>query len=116
MRAVHRSMVSALLVAAFTAVAASQSSAQTFQGSLRGSVRDAQGVVPAATVMLINEQTKVTRQTVTNAAGEYVFPAVDPGTYTVRANITGFKTFEQKGVRIGTQQALTLDVGLEVGT
>jgi hypothetical protein len=109
-------MVSALLVAAFTAAAASQSSAQTFQGSLRGSVKDAQGVVPAATVMLINEQTKVSRQTVTNAEGEYVFPAVDPGTYTVRANVSGFKTYEQKGVRIGTQQALTLDVGLEVGT
>ena len=114
MRAIPRSMVSVLLVAVFS-VAASRSSAQTFQGSLRGSVRDAQGVVPAATVTLVNEQTKVVRQTVTNVAGEYVFPAVDPGTYTVRTNITGFKTFEQKGVRIGTQQALTLDVALEVG-
>jgi hypothetical protein len=108
-------VVSVLLVALFITAGASQSSAQTFQGSLRGSVRDAQGVVPAATVTLVNEQTKVARQTVTNAAGEYVFPAVDPGTYTVRTNITGFKTFEQKGVRIGTQQALTLDVALAVG-
>src|SRR4030095_14567096 len=97
MRAIPRSMVSVLLVAVLT-VGASRSSAQTFQGSLRGSVRDAQGVVPAATVTLVNEQTKVVRQTVTNAAGEYVFPAVDPGMYTVRTNITGFKTFEQKGV------------------
>ncbi len=116
MRANPRCMVSVLLVAAITAGAGSAASAQTFQGSLRGSVRDVQGVVPAATVLLVNEQTKVSRQTVTNAAGEYVFPAVDPGTYTVRANITGFKTFVQTGVRIGAQQALTLDVGLEVGT
>ena len=90
--------------------------AQTFQGGLRGSVKDAQGVVPAATVVLINEDTKVSRETVSNAAGEYSFPAVAPGTYTVRANITGFKTFELKDVRIGTQQFVNLDVALEVGT
>ncbi len=79
-------------------------------------VRDGQGVVPAATVILINQETKVSRETVSNAAGEYSFPAVAPGTYTVRANITGFKTFELKDVRIGTQQFVNLDVALEVGT
>ena len=116
MRAVCRSVASQLLFAFIvTMAAASAVQAQTFQGGLRGSVRDAQGVVPAATVILINEDTKVARDTVTNAAGEYSFPAVAPGTYTVRANITGFKTFEQKGLRIDTQQFVTLDVALEVG-
>lgn len=109
-------MVPVALSAVFAFLAIHDASAQTFQGGLRGSVRDAQGVVPAATVTLVNEQTKVSRQTVTNAAGEYSFPAVDPGTYTVRAKLTGFKTFERTGVRVGTQQFLTLDVALEVGT
>jgi hypothetical protein len=109
--------VSLLLFAvAFTVGAAGGVQAQTFQGGLRGTVKDAQGVVPAATVVLINEETKVTRETVSNSAGEYSFPAVAPGTYTIRANITGFKTFELKGVRIGTQQFVSLDVALEVGT
>jgi hypothetical protein len=89
--------------------------AQTFQGGLRGAVKDSQGVIPGATVTLTNEATSVARDTVTNSVGEYSFPAVDPGTYSVKATVPGYKTFERKGVRIGTQQFITLDVTLEVG-
>src|SRR5438045_556420 len=89
--------------------------AQSFQGGLRGMVKDPQGVIPGVTITLINEQTNIARETTTNAVGEYSFPAVDPSTYTVRAAVSGFKTFERKGFRIGTQQFLTLDVILEVG-
>src|ERR1043166_5412167 len=78
--------------------------AQSFQGGLRGVVKDPQGVIPGATVTLVNEQNNVSRETVTNDVGEYSFPAVDPASYTVRAAVQGFKTFERKGVRIGTQQ------------
>ena len=38
-----------------------------------------------------------------------------PGTYTVKAALTGFKTYENKGVRVGTQQFVTLDIKLDVG-
>src|SRR5207247_2013586 len=89
--------------------------AQSFQGGLRGMVKDPQGVIPGVTITLINEQTNVSRETTTNAVGEYSFPAVDPSAYTVRAVVAGFKTFERKGFRIGTQQFLTLDVILAVG-
>jgi hypothetical protein len=40
---------------------------------------------------------------------------VAPGSYTVRATLTGFRTYENKGVRIATQQFVTLDITLEVG-
>ncbi len=89
--------------------------AQTFQGGLRGAVKDAQGVIPGVTVTLTNEATAVTRDTVTNDSGEYSFPAVDPGSYTVKASVTGFKSFERRGIRIATQMFVTLDVTLEVG-
>src|SRR5689334_2724887 len=92
----------ALLVAA-------AAGAQSFQGGLRGTVKDPQGVIPGATVSLINQETGVPRETVSNAAGEYSFPGVPPGIYTVRAAVTGFKTFERRDTRIGTQQFLTLD-------
>ena len=42
-------------------------------------------------------------------------PRCQPGTYTVKATLTGFKTYENKGVRIGAQQFITLDIALEVG-
>src|SRR5829696_5280549 len=91
-------------------------SAQSFQGGMRGSVKDAQGVIPGVTVTLINEANGVSRDTVSNASGEYSFPAVDPAPYTIKAAVQGFKTFERKGIRIGTQQFVTLDIALEVGT
>jgi hypothetical protein len=49
--------------------------AQSFQGGLRGVVKDPQGVIPGATVTLVNEQNNVSRETVTNDVGEYSFPA-----------------------------------------
>src|SRR5688572_8433403 len=94
----------------------STATAQTFTGGLRGAVRDANGVIPGVTVQLINEATAIVRDTVSNESGEYNFPAVQPGTYTIKAALTGFKSYESTGVRIGTQQFLTIDIPLEVGT
>jgi hypothetical protein len=89
--------------------------AQTHQGGVRGAVRDADGVAPGAGVVLVNEETAVERATTTNAAGEYAFPNVAPAIYTLRATLAGFKTFESRGIRVGTQEFLTLDVRLNVG-
>ena len=89
--------------------------AQTFTGGVRGAVRDAGGVIPGVTVQLINEGNTQVREEVSNDQGEYNFAAVQPGTYTVRATLTGFKGYENKGVHVGTQQFITLDIPLEVG-
>jgi trimeric autotransporter adhesin len=105
----------ALVVGLMLAVTASFAAAQTFTGGLRGAVRDANGVIPGVTVELINEATNAPREAVSNESGEYSFGAVAPGSYTVRATLTGFRTYENKGVRIATQQFVTLDISLEVG-
>ena len=94
---------------------AATAAAQTYQGALRGAVRDAQGVIPGAEVTLINEDTNAERSAMTNEVGEYAFASVLPGTYTVRIALPGFKTEERKGFRIGTQQSAVLDFVLEVG-
>jgi trimeric autotransporter adhesin len=90
--------------------------AQSFQGGLRGTVKDAGGVTPGVVVMLVNEQTDVSRTTVSNASGEYAFPAIEPGKYRLIAVLNGYRTFERAGIQINTQQFLTLDVTLEIGT
>jgi hypothetical protein len=87
---------------------------QGFQGGLRGSLKDAGGVVPGVEVTLTNEQTNVKRSTVTNERGEYVFANVDPGNYNVKAALQGYKTVDRCGIRIATQQFLTLDLVMEV--
>jgi hypothetical protein len=89
--------------------------AQSFQGGVRGAVRDAQGVIPGASVTMTNEATKVTRETTSNEVGEYTFPNVVPGTYTLEVSVPGYKKFERSGLTIATQQFVTVDTVLEVG-
>src|SRR5262245_24826222 len=106
----------ALLLGAFLAVVASGTAfAQGFQGGLRGSVKDSGGVVPGVEITLINEQTNINRTTVTNERGEYGFASVIPGSYGIKAVLQGYKTIERKGIPIGTQQFITLDLAMEVG-
>src|SRR3989449_10320410 len=89
---------------------------QGFQGGLRGSVRDPGGaVVPGVEVTLTNEATNLSRTTITNDSGEYSFAALDPGSYRLNASLTGFKPIALTGIRVGTQQFVTLDLKLEVG-
>ena len=99
----------------FVPLATSTAWAQTFTGGLRGAVRDANGVIPGVTVTLTNEENGATRDAVSNEQGQYNFAAVPPGTYTVKAELTGFKTYENKAQRIAAQQFITLDIALEVG-
>jgi trimeric autotransporter adhesin len=110
-----RTFLSAACSLLAAALLSTSLSAQSFQGTLRGVVKDAQGVIPGVSVTMVNEANGVTRDTVTNGVGEYAFPAVDPGDYAVKATVQGYKTFERKGVRIGTQDFIGLDIVLEIG-
>jgi hypothetical protein len=101
--------VSALLITAMAF-------AQSFQGSLRGRVVDPDGSpTPNAKLTITDETTKLSRATITNERGEYVFPAVTPATYTVAAEAPGFKRLDHPGVLISTQAAVTVDLQLELG-
>jgi len=78
---------------------------------------DPQGAVVAdAKVTLINEATGVARSTLANAAGEYVFSAVEPATYTETAESPGFKKFERKHIIVATQEFLKIDINMEIGS
>ncbi len=112
MKTLRQLLVLGLLVA----TTGSFAYAQTFTGGVRGAVKDANGVIPGVTVELVNEETGQTRDAVSNSTGEYNFTAVTPGLYTIRATLTGFKTYENKGIRVAAQQFVTVDATLEVGT
>lgn len=89
---------------------------QSYQGGLRGAVRDTNGAVVAGTeIALINDITGAARNAVTNGEGEYAFANVLPGSYSLTATKTGYKRYENKSFRITTQEFITLDIGLEVG-
>ena len=92
--------------------------AQITSGSLSGSVIDAQGqVVPGADVVVTNEQTAEVRRTVTNEVGLFAFPGLQPGPYTVRAELTGFRPIEiSKNMVLANNRLALPPLRLEVGT
>ena len=97
-------------------IAAGAVNAQTFTAGVRGAVQEGSGaVIPGVAVQLVNEGTNAIREIVSNERGEYSFSAVPPGIYTVRAALPGFRAFERSGIRVATQQFITLDIVLEVG-
>jgi trimeric autotransporter adhesin len=113
---IARTSSSLFLALVFVLAGATAGLGQQFTGGIRGTVRDANGVIPGATVTVTNEATSVARDTLTNEVGEYNFPALAPATYAIRTTLPGYKTFERRGVRIATQQFVTLDLVLELGT
>src|SRR5689334_20195455 len=74
------------------------SAAQSFLGTIRGTVVDPQGsVVPGAAVLIVDEATNVPRAVETDAEGRYEATNLKPGTYRVEVVTTNFKKFERTG-------------------
>jgi len=101
---------------AWTMATAVEVGAQGFQGGVRGVVKDSGGVIPGAEVTLTNQGNSLARSATTTPAGEYSFPNLAPGTYRLKIVLQGYKAYAQENIPVGTQQFITLDVTLEVGT
>ena len=101
-------------IATVLTMLASVAGAQT-TGRLVGVVEDAQGaVLPGVTVTATSPQLQGASTSVTDANGQYRFPALPPGVYGVKAELSGFKTFEQKDVRVQVDQTISLNLKLQV--
>jgi hypothetical protein len=72
---------------------------------LRGRVVDQTGsALPGATVVVTAQEQMPPRRQVTNAAGEFAFPDLPPGTYELKAEQQGFSPVEVPGVRVATRE------------
>src|SRR5579864_1798269 len=110
-----RNLVLLLVTAAAISLLASAASAQTTTGRLVGVIEDAQGaVLPGVTVTVTSPQLQGTSTSVTDATGQYRFPALPPGTYAVKAELQSFKTFEEDNVRVAIDQTVTLNVKMRL--
>jgi len=98
--------------ALFALLLASTGFAQSLQvGTIEGHVLDQSGaIVPGATVSLINEGTKFARTATTDGKGQFYFAAVEPGSYTLKAELSGFKSYEAKGQRVGANATAGVDI------
>jgi hypothetical protein len=111
-----KQFVPAFIVAAVIGLVPVAAYGQATSGELTGRVVDSAGaVVPGVTVSLRNQETGLVRTAVTNESGEYLFLLVPPGTYTVTAELTGFRKSERPDVVIAVGTRQTLPLRLEVG-
>jgi len=112
---------SALVVflTAFTAlwVASPAYSQQSSAATVNGIVTDQSGaVVEGATVTLTNLDTTITRNGVSNSAGNYVFINVLPAVYSLKISKPGFGTQVQPSVRLEVNQTASVNFTLSVGS
>ncbi len=92
------------------------SPAQVNTGRLSGAVTDQSGgSVVNAKVIVTETATGVARMLVTDMAGEYAAPNLNPGIYSVRTEFMGFQTFERQNVEVGVGGDVRVDVTLQPG-
>src|SRR5260370_38216175 len=85
-------------------------------GQIGGYVRDAsQAVVSGASVTVTNQGNGEQKQTTTNSSGYYVVPNLPVGTYSVTAELAGFKKMVQSGIVLDSAGKLNIDLALTVG-
>src|SRR6266436_7291425 len=91
-------------------------SAQSTGGRILGRVADSSGAVLAKVkVTATNDATGISRETETNGSGDYAFPEVPVGTYTLSFDLSGFKTNVRKSVTLDVNQVITLNMSMQVG-
>lgn len=104
---------SLVLILCFAALAWAQAN----MGAIVGAVRDASGgAVAGASVVATNNATGVALRTVTDSHGQYQFPALIPGQYTVRAQAKGFAGQEALKVPLNVQSRQLVNFTLKVGS
>jgi Carboxypeptidase regulatory-like domain len=106
-----------LVVALVLLSLATASLAYAQGGSLSGVVVDTYGgIIPGVNVVVKNNATGTTFESVTNAEGLFSVPALDAGVYTVTVSLTGFKTSVLNDVRIAPGVLNSIKATVEVGS
>src|SRR5947209_6082156 len=106
-----------LTVCTFVFSAALFGQAAAGLGAVTGTVRDASGAsVPGATVVVANDLKGIRRTVTTTDAGVFSVPALVPSTgYSLKVTKQGFSDFEVKNFDVTVGQTVDFRVGLQVG-
>jgi Carboxypeptidase regulatory-like domain/TonB dependent receptor-like, beta-barrel len=103
-------------IAALMLLVASVVHAQT-TGRIQGQIVDAQGaVVPGATVTVASPSLQGALTQVSDAEGRFRFPSVPPGRYAVKAELSNFKTVEQKDVEVGLDRTANVPLTMQLAS
>jgi len=115
-RAILRVLAALAIVSAFGLAPAAAQTGQTF-GELVGKITDDQGgVLPGVTVTLSGPAVMGSPTAVTGTTGQYRFPAVNSGTYTLKFELTGFSPMVREGIVVPVRQTITVDAALKLAS
>ncbi len=93
-----------------------ESSAQMTRGAISGTVRDSAGAsIPDAQVKVTNPETNITREATTNGEGFFRIGALEPGSYNVTIEKSGFTKVENRSLAVQQTNETSLDVELTAG-
>src|SRR5262249_51618722 len=85
--------------------------AQTFRGTISGVVTDSSAAaIAGAAVKLDNPSTGISRSAVSNSQGEYLFPDLPVGLYTITVTQPGFETRKFDHVEVAVSRTTNLDI------
>ena len=105
-----------LVACAVLLLAGTPAFAQFERSRVSGTVTDQQGgVMPGVTVTATNVATNQAEVAVTDGAGFYTFATLQPGRYSVTAELQGFKRATRQNVQADAAGAITVDLSLETG-
>jgi len=89
---------------------------QDYRGRVQGVVTDSSNAaIAGATVTLMNTNTRATIARTTEENGRYLFDFVEPGTYNLTAEGTGFSKYLQENIQVLVRSDLTVNAALKVG-
>lgn len=104
------------LLSAVLTLLATSSFAQSTNARLDGSVQDQSGaVIPAAKVSVVDSKTQTRADATTDSSGNFVFPTLQPGLYTLTVEVQGFRTSVIRGIELSVSGTVSQIVKLEVG-
>src|SRR5947209_4379908 len=90
--------------------------AQAVNATLVGNITDSSGaMIGGATVSIQETSTGIGRVTTTNSSGNYTFPNLPPGTYSVTAEMPGFKKEVRPNVEVAVNSTVRVDLALQPG-
>jgi carboxypeptidase family protein len=105
-----------IVALAIVLLATGSAFAQTTGRILGRIVDESGGALPGATITVTSPSLQGASTAVTDSEGNYRFPTLPSGTYTVKVMLSGFKTVEQKAVQVGIDRTVEVNLTMPVAS
>src|SRR5882672_7989436 len=90
--------------------------AQSERGNITGIVTDPSGAaIASAELLVVNRDTNAATRLITNSAGEYNAPSLQPGSYRIEITAPGFKHFVRQNIMVSASTTVRIDAALQLG-